>query len=52
MMKYIPLKATSVQSIPDDILSILFSLKGNNVLFVLGAPGAIILPIVAFVYQQ
>lgn len=46
ILKYIPLKATGVQSIPYDILSILASLNKSDVLLVLGSSGAIILPLV------
>lgn len=45
-LKYIPLKATGIQSIPYDILSILFSLKNSDVILVLGSSGAIVLPFV------
>lgn len=45
-LKYIPLKATGVQSIPYDILSIIYSLKDSDILLVLGSSGAIILPFV------
>lgn len=47
-LKYIRLKATGVQSIPYDILSILYSIRYNDVLLVLGSSGAIILPLVSF----
>lgn len=45
-LKYIPMKATGIQSIPFDILSILSSLKSSDILLVLGSSGAIILPLV------
>ena len=47
-LKYIPLKATGVQSIPYDIISIILSLKNFNVILVLGASGAIIFPFIHF----
>lgn len=45
-LKYLPLKATGAQSIPYDILSVLASWRNSDVLLVLGASGAIILPFV------
>ena len=51
-LKYIPLKATGVQSIPYDILSILLSLKNSDVLLVLGSSGAIILPLVSILTKK
>lgn len=44
-LKYIPLKATGIQSIPYDIMSILHSLVRSDVLLVLGSSGALILPL-------
>lgn len=47
ILRYIPLKANGMQSIPYDILSILFSIKNRpDVLLVLGVSGAIALPLV------
>lgn len=46
MLKYVPLKATGAQSTPYDILSVLASWRNSDVLLVLGASGAIILPFV------
>lgn len=45
-LKYIPLDANGVQSIPYDTLSILHALWKNDVLLVLGVAGAWILPFV------
>lgn len=45
-LKYIPLKATGAQSILYDILSVLAAWRNSDVLLVLGASGAIILPFV------
>ncbi|MBB1194030.1 glycosyl transferase [Flavobacterium sp. SOK18b] len=45
-LKYIPLDANGVQSIPYDTLSILHALLKNDVLLVLGVAGAWILPFV------
>lgn len=47
-LRYIPLKATGIQSIPYDVLSVLASLRESDVLLVLGSSGAIILPFVKF----
>lgn len=47
-LKYIPLDANGVQSIPYDTLSILHALRKNDVLLVLGVAGAWILPFVKF----
>ena len=47
-LKYIPLEANGVQSIPYDTLSILHALWKNDVLLVLGVAGAWILPFVKF----
>ncbi len=50
-LKYIPLNANGIQSVPYDILSILLSLKdsdkSNDVLLLLGSSGAIILPFIS-----
>lgn len=48
LLKYIPLDANGVQSIPYDTLSILGALRKNDVLLVLGVAGAWILPFVKF----
>jgi glycosyltransferase involved in cell wall biosynthesis len=45
-LKYIPLDANGVQSIPYDTLSIIHSLRKNDVLLILGVAGAWILPFV------
>ena len=45
-LKYIPLRANGVQSIPYDILSILDACRKNDVLLVLGVAGAVIFPVV------
>jgi glycosyltransferase involved in cell wall biosynthesis len=45
-LKYIPLDANGVQSIPYDALSILHALMKNDVLLILGVAGAWILPFV------
>jgi glycosyltransferase involved in cell wall biosynthesis len=47
-LKYIPLNANGIQSIPYDTISILHALKNNNVLLILGVAGAWILPFVRF----
>lgn len=46
LLKYIPLEANGVQSIPYDTLSILHALRKNDVLLILGVAGAWILPFV------
>lgn len=50
-LKYIPLNANGIQSVPYDILSIILSLKdsdnSNDVLLLLGSSGAIILPFIS-----
>lgn len=50
-LKYIPLNANGVQSVPYDIVSILLALKDSNnrndVLLLLGSSGAIILPFIS-----
>lgn len=49
-LKYIPLNANGIQSIPYDIISILLALKDSkndhDVLLLLGSSGAIILPLI------
>jgi glycosyltransferase involved in cell wall biosynthesis len=47
-LKYIPLEANGIQSIPYDTISILHALKNNDVLLILGVAGAWILPFVRF----
>jgi glycosyltransferase involved in cell wall biosynthesis len=47
-LKYIPLNANGIQSIPYDTISILLALKNSDVLLVLGVAGAWILPFVRF----
>ena len=44
-LKYIPLKANGVQSIPYDILSLISAIWGYDVVLILGVSGAIFLPI-------
>lgn len=46
-LKYIPLRATGIQSIPYDILSILSSSRNSDVILILGASGAIAIPFVS-----
>lgn len=50
-LKYIPLNANGIQSVPYDILSIILSLKdsdnSNDVFLLLGSSGAIILPFIS-----
>ncbi len=50
-LKYIPLNANGIQSVPYDILSILLALKdsknSDDVLLLLGSSGAIILPLIS-----
>ncbi|WP_217602696.1 DUF1972 domain-containing protein [Chitinophaga sp. GbtcB8] len=43
-LKYIPLKANGIQSIPYDILSFLSALRCADIILVLGVSGTIILP--------
>lgn len=45
-LKFIPLKATGAQSIPYDIFSVISAWRQSDVLLILGASGAIILPLV------
>lgn len=45
-LKYIPLEANGIQSIPYDTLSIIHALRKNDVLLILGVAGAWILPFV------
>lgn len=47
-LKYIPLQANGIQSIPYDTISILHALKNNDVLLILGVAGAWILPFIRF----
>ncbi len=44
-LKYLPLNANGVQSIPYDIWSILYSLRGSDIIVVLGVSGCMILPL-------
>lgn len=44
-LKYIPLKANGIQSVPYDILSLCKVLKGYDVILVLGVSGCLFLPI-------
>jgi glycosyltransferase involved in cell wall biosynthesis len=45
-LKYIPLNANGIQSIPYDTISILLALRNSDVLLILGVAGAWILPFV------
>lgn len=45
-LKYLPLEANGIQSIPYDALSILHSLKNNDVLLILGVAGAFMIPFI------
>lgn len=45
-LKYIPLDANGIQSIPYDTISILHALRKNDVLLILGVAGAWILPFI------
>ena len=46
-LKYIPLKANGVQSIPYDVISIISAIwNRNNIILLLGVSGAIILPFI------
>ena len=47
-LKYIPLKANGVQSIPYDVLSIFDALRYADVLLILGVSGCILIPIIRF----
>lgn len=51
-LEYIPLKATGIQSIPYDILSLIYAVKKNDVLLVLGSSGAIILPFISRIFKK
>lgn len=44
-LKYIPLKANGIQSVPYDVVSMCRCLKGYDVILVLGVSGGIFLPI-------
>ncbi len=44
-LKYVPLKANGIQSVPYDIVSMCRCLKGYDVIFVLGVSGGLFLPI-------
>lgn len=43
-LEYLPLNANGYQSIPYDILSILYAVRRNDVLLLLGVSGAVLLP--------
>lgn len=45
-LKYVPLHANGIQSIPYDIISMFKAISGYNVLLILGVSGCIVLPIV------
>ena len=45
-LKYIPLKATGVQSVPYDVICLMDSLFACDVMLVLGSSGALILPLI------
>lgn len=45
-LKYVPLKANGVQSIPYDIISIFRAIRENDVLLILGVSGCLILPVI------
>ena len=49
ILKYIPLHANGIQSIPYDIISILKVIKGYDTILILGVSGCIILPIIKLV---
>ncbi|MCK9372287.1 MAG: DUF1972 domain-containing protein [Sulfuricurvum sp.] len=51
-IEYIPLKATGIQSIPYDILSIVHAVRHNDILLVLGSSGAIVLPIISALFNK
>lgn len=51
-LKYLPLKANGVQSIPYDILSIINSLREADSLLILGVSGCIILPLVKLISSK
>src|SRR6056297_1121060 len=51
-LKYLPLNANGIQSIPYDIWSILHSLKRSDSLLILGVSGCIILPFVKLISRK
>lgn len=52
ILKYIPLKANGVQSIPYDIISLLFASKKADTILILGVSGCLILPLYRFFYKS
>ena len=51
-LKYIPLKANGIQSIPYDIISLFKAVKKNHTILMLGVSGCIILPLFRFFYKE
>lgn len=51
-LKYIPLKANGIQSIPYDIISLFKAVKKNHTILILGVSGCIILPLFRFLYKE
>lgn len=51
-LKYIPLKANGVQSIPYDIVSLFSSSKRADVILILGVSGCLILPFYRLFYKK
>lgn len=51
-LKYIPLHANGIQSIPYDILSMLQVLRGYDTILVLGTSGCIFLPVLKWVSRK
>lgn len=51
-LEYIPLKATGIQSIPYDILSIFSAVRQNDILLVLGSSGAVVLPFISALFDK
>ena len=51
-LKYLPLNANGVQSIPYDIISICNALRYANILLILGVSGCIILPFVKLISKK
>ncbi len=49
ILKYTPLHANGIQSIPYDIISILKVIKGYDTILILGVSGCIILPIIKLI---
>lgn len=52
VLKYIPLHANGMQSIPYDVWSMLKTLKGYDIVLVLGVSGGIFLPIYRLLYKK